>query len=316
MKNKTKTLVVASGLSLAAIYAYNKFVEANSTRKNLLKTENGAFFEWKHGNIFYTKQGNGSPILLIHDTDSRASGAEWSKINKKLAKEHTVYTIDLIGCGRSDKPKIKYTNYLYVQLVTDFMKKVIKEKTDVIATHLSTSFVIMANNLDDSLFGKIILINPVSLKDMEAIPGNKTELMQKLINLPIIGTFLYNLHMNPAKIDIIFRLKYFSRVQLISSKLEDIYYESAHLDKSNGKYLYSSLIANYFNINMVHAVKNIKKPVFIIGSTDKAKNIDIMDKYHILNNNITITHVSNSKLYPQLEIPDKTLSIIKADLSK
>ena len=67
---------------------------------------------------------------------------------------------------------------------------------------------------------------------------------------------------------------------------------------------------------MVHAVKNIKKPVFIIGSTDKAKNIDIMDKYHILNNNITITHVSNSKLYPQLEIPDKTLSIIKADLNK
>ena len=200
--------------------------------------------------------------------------------------------------------------------MTDFVKNVIKEKTDVVATHLSGSFVIMANNLDDSLFGKIILINPVSLKDMEAIPGNKTELMQKIINLPIIGTFLYNLHMNPAKIDIIFRLKYFSRVQLISSKLEDIYYESAHLNKSNGKYLYSSLIANYFNINMVHAVKNIKKPVFIIGSTDKAKNIDIMDKYHILNNNITITHVSNSKLYPQLEIPDKTLSIIKADLNK
>ena len=39
MKNKMKKLVVASGLSLAAIYAYNKFVEANSTRKNLLKTE-------------------------------------------------------------------------------------------------------------------------------------------------------------------------------------------------------------------------------------------------------------------------------------
>ncbi len=316
MKKKTKALVLASGLSIAAMCAYNKFVEANSTRKNLLKTENGTFFDWKHGKIFYTKQGNGSPILLIHDTDSRASGAEWSKINKKLAKNHTVYTIDLIGCGRSDKPKVKYTNYLYVQLITDFVRKVIKEKTDVIATHLSTSFVIMANNLDDGLFNRIIMINPVSLKDMAAVPDNKTELCQTIINLPVIGTFLYNLHMNPAKIDIIFRLKYFSRMQLISTKLEDIYYESAHLDKSNGKYLYSSLIANYFNINMVHAVKNIKKPVFIIGSTDKAKNIDIMDKYHILNNNITITHVSNSKLYPQLEIPDKTLSIIEADLSK
>ena len=84
--------------------------------------------------------------------------------------------------------------------------------------------------------------------------------------------------MNPAKIDIVFRLKYFSRMQLISTKLEDTYYESAHLDKSNGKYLYSSIIANYLNINMVHAVKNIDKPVYIIGSTDKPKNIDVMDK--------------------------------------
>ena len=122
--------------------------------------------------------------------------------------------------------------------------------------------------------------------------------------------------MNTAKIDIVFRLKYFSRMQLISTKLEDTYYESAHLDKSNGKYLYSSIIANYLNINMVHAVKNIDKPVYIIGSTDKPKNIDVMDKYHILNSNIVITHVSNSKLYPQLEIPEKTLSIIKANLEK
>lgn len=316
MKNKTKKLAVASGLTIAAIYAYNKFVETTATRKNLLKTENGTYFEWKHGNIFYTKQGNGSPVLLIHDTDSRSSGAEWSKINKKLAKNHTVYTIDLIGCGRSDKPKIKYTNYLYVQLITDFVKNVIKDKTDVIATNLSTSFVIMANNLDTNLFNKIILINPISLKDMEAIPDKKTQLIQTLINMPVIGTFLYNLHMNPAKIDIVFRLKYFSRMQLISTKLEDTYYESAHLGKSNGKYLYSSIIANYLNMNMVHAVKNIDKPMYIIGSTDKPKNIDVMDKYHILNNNIVITHVSNSKLYPQLEIPEKTLSIIKANLDK
>ena len=81
MKNKTKKLAVVSGLTIAAIYAYNKFVETTATRKNLLKTENGTYFEWKHGNIFYTKQGNGSPVLLIHDTDSRSSGAEWSKIN-------------------------------------------------------------------------------------------------------------------------------------------------------------------------------------------------------------------------------------------
>lgn len=52
------------------------------------------------------KTGTGKPILLIHDTDSGASGEEWAKVAKKLAKNNTVYTIDLLGCGRSDKPSI------------------------------------------------------------------------------------------------------------------------------------------------------------------------------------------------------------------
>ena len=36
---------------------------------------------------FYTKTGTGEPILLIHDTDSGASGEEWAKVAKKACKE-------------------------------------------------------------------------------------------------------------------------------------------------------------------------------------------------------------------------------------
>ena len=32
---------------------------------------------------------------------SASSSVEWHKITKKLAKKYTVYTIDLLGCGRS-----------------------------------------------------------------------------------------------------------------------------------------------------------------------------------------------------------------------
>lgn len=53
---------------------------------------------------------------------------------KKLEKHYTVYTIDLLGCGRSDKPYLTYTNYLYVQLLTDFIHDVIGERPDVVTT--------------------------------------------------------------------------------------------------------------------------------------------------------------------------------------
>ena len=59
------------------------------------------------------KQGHGSPLLLVHDIMPGASGYEWNAVENQLATEHTVYTIDLLGCGRSEKAEITYTNFVF-----------------------------------------------------------------------------------------------------------------------------------------------------------------------------------------------------------
>ena len=120
MKKSTKNLLFLTSAVIAGMHIYNRVVDSNAERKNALKVDNGHYYKWKEGNIFYTKTGTGEPILLIHDTDSGASGEEWAKVAKKLAKNNTVYTIDLLGCGLSEKPNLTYTNYLYVQLLTDY----------------------------------------------------------------------------------------------------------------------------------------------------------------------------------------------------
>lgn len=77
---------------------------------------------------FLYKKGSGSPVLLIHDMLPGACGYEWNRIEEELAMEHTVYTIDLLGCGRSEKPGMTYTNFVYVQVICDFIRNVIGEK--------------------------------------------------------------------------------------------------------------------------------------------------------------------------------------------
>ena len=104
--------------------------------------------------------------------------------------------MDLLGCGLSDKPGLSYTNYMYVQLITAFIKDIIKSKTSVVASNLSSSFVIMANQLDASIIDKMIFINPVSFHSMDAMPDQQSKLKQTIINLPLVGTFIYNLLMN------------------------------------------------------------------------------------------------------------------------
>lgn len=311
MKKHTKFILFTLSASVATIYAYNKFVEDTATKKNLLSDEKGNYYDWKYGSIFYTKTGNGSPILLVHDTNASASTAEWTKLLHRLEKNHTVYCIDLLGCGRSDKPAIEYTNYLYVQMLLSFMKNVIQEKTTVIASNFSASFVIMANHIDSSLFNRIVLINPVSLKQLDKLPDESLKLRKRIIELPFIGTFIYNMMNSADRIDDSFRNKYISRQQLISSTIEDTYYEAAHKNGSNGRYLYSSILGNYVNNSITHALKSMTTPTLIIGSVEMKKYAHVLDDYHKVNTNIDIIRINHGSLYPHMEIPDKIDSIIK-----
>ena len=311
MKKSTKYILAGLGFSIVSIYTYNKFIERTATQNNLLSDKNGKYYGWKYGNIFYTKHGSGSPVLLIHDTDSSASSAEWSKLYSRLAKNHTVYAIDLLGCGRSDKPALEYTNYLYVQMILSFMKDVIQEKTTVISSNISSSFVIMANHMDSELFDKIILINPAALSQLDMIPDKLSKIKKNIIQLPFIGTFIYNIMNNSKYIDEAFRTKYVTKPQLISSSMEDIYYESAHKSGSTGRYLYSSLIGNYVNNSITHAVKSISTPTLIIGSSEMKRYALALDDYHKVNNDIDIIRITNGSLYPHMEIPEKITSLIE-----
>ena len=312
MKNSKKCFLTATAAILIGMHAYNKFVETTATRKKMLSEEKGSFFDWKQGYIYYTKTGAGNPLLLVHDINSASSSEEWSKIIKRLSKNNTVYALDLLGCGRSEKPALKYTNYLYEQLITTFIKNVIKEPADVVATNLSSSVILMANAIDENLFKKIIFINPVSVKEMSKIPDTTGKIKQTIMNMPLVGTFAYNLSMTPLKIDFRFRNKYYGKQDLITTKIEDTYYEAAHYDKSNGRFLQSSLISNYVNINIKNALKNTKKTIYIIESGKNKENVKTLEAYHSINSNIQTINLPGGGLYPQLELPEKTASIIKS----
>ena len=122
MKKKLVQAAVLATITAGAIYSINKCISIFANASATLSNPNGLQYQWRFGNVFYTKQGQGKPILLIHDLTCGSSDLEWKSIVNTYAKDHTVYTLDLLGCGRSDKPAVTYTNYMYVQLITDFIK--------------------------------------------------------------------------------------------------------------------------------------------------------------------------------------------------
>ena len=92
-----------------------------------------------------------------------------------MLKDHyTVYTIDLLGCGRSEKPNLTYTNFLYVQLISDFIKSEIGRRTDVVAVGASSSILTMACAYNPDLFDQSNNLSTLKKKSVPSILINKS----------------------------------------------------------------------------------------------------------------------------------------------
>jgi len=311
MKNKIKNSIIISALSVALMYVVNKFIFSVSVMKDLLKTENGDFYKWRFGDIYYTKQGYGSPLLLIHDLNPLSSSSEWDELVKTLSKTNTVYTIDLLGTGRSSKPNITYTNYIYVQLITDFIKNIIRNRTDVIATGLSSSFTIMACQNNDTLFDKIMFINPEDIIELNKIPSKRSKLLKLLIEAPVIGSTLYNIIYNKKNIEHIYIEKYLFNPFRLQNKHIYTSSEALHLGGGNARYLLSSIAGRYVNFNITQALKNVNNSIFIIGGKETYNIENILDTYVSLNNSIEIAYIENTRYLPQIEAPLELLDYIR-----
>lgn len=314
-KNRFVKSIFLTSATATIIAAINKALFIHATSKKLLIKEEHEIYPWRFGDIFYTKTGEGKPLLLIHDLITASSGYEWNKLVKKLAKSHSVYTIDLLGCGRSQKPNLTYTNFLYVQLLTDFIKSVIGHRTDVIVSGSSCSFVITTCNNNAELFDKIILINPDSILKCGQIPNQYTKIYKFLIDLPVIGTLIYNIANSRRSITEKFLTVNYADPCKIEPEIISFCHEASHLGDSGTKALYSSIKGNYTKLNLSHALKKIDNSIFIIGG-EYEKNIEnTITEYINLNPAIESEIIENSAHLPHLELPEKIIKIMEDFLS-
>lgn len=306
-KNKLVSAAVLSTITVGTIYAINKSISIFANAQATLSNPNGQKYEWRFGNVFYTKQGDGKPILLIHDLTCGSSDLEWKSIVNSYSKNHTVYTIDLLGCGRSDKPAVTYTNYMYVQLITDFIKNIIGHRTDVVVTGNSSSIVLMACYNDNTLFNKIMLINPSHIESVSSGKIN-TKLSKLLLEMPLIGTLIFNICNTRQKYRTTFQTKYFYNPFAVKSSSVKNYYDASHFGTNTSKYLFASIAANYTGINTSRAIKDINNSIYILAGEFDDNMREICADYQELNPSIEVSVINKTKHLPQLENPNSVLN--------
>jgi len=308
-KNKLITATLLSASAITTIAAINKYIKLSAVSKNVLASPSSNCYHWRFGDIYYTKCGNGRPLLLIHDLHAASCGYQWNQIIPALSNHYTVYTIDLLGCGRSEKPYLTYTNYLYVQLISDFIKSEIGHRTDVIASGNSGCFVLMACNNSPELFNRLMLVNPDSVSSCSHMPGRYSKLYKGFLDFPVIGTLIYHIAYSKKSLLESFKNDYFYNPHAVKESYITAYYEAAHLGYSP-KSVYASVHCSYTNCNIVNALKKIDNSIYLIGGACLPQEKELLEEYTNYNPAIEYALIPDVKLLPQMEKPVQLLTMI------
>lgn len=300
-----KKYLQATAAAVAGLYIFNKVVDTKAKNHARIQNIKGEYYDWTHGKIFYrTKGKKGSPLILVHNLDNRFSSYEWDNIEHHLADEHRLYILDLPGCGRSDKPKFIYTSYLYVTMLKDFIKDVVKEPSDVVASLDSSAFCVLANSLHRDLIKNLILINPPALPK----GGIETDILRstfmKLLFLPVVGSSVYN----------IINIPIIKSFDIGGLTMADNAYVSAHLQESNGRFLLGSNINKLTEANFKNQLLEADNITIMLSDKSESckKN---MATYKELLAKINLCKLESHSKYPHHEVPTHVAGRIKKILS-
>lgn len=305
---KFKNFVSFFSASLLGLHLINKYTAKQAKSLHKFNIYRDSTFKWQYGNIFYTKKGTGKPILLIHDLTAGSSSYEWKDIIDYYAKTNTVYAIDLLGCGSSDKPNFNHTNFLFTKLIRDFINELIKEPCTIITSGNSSSIALMTNFSDENIINKIIMINPSHSDSCKYVPANQQKAF--LFSLPVIGTFFANHYNTRESYEALFYTKYYKNPYNINPEDIDAYYSSYHTGIHCSKAIYSSICNGYTNVDVSKALENMNVPLCIICGDSIDNPDDVIESYLIYQHSLMSEIIKDTKYLPHLECPEAVIRVL------
>lgn len=272
---------LAGGAALGSAAAFNALVGRSADPlENLLGGEEG-WFSWRGRRVAYTrhdasKAAPGSyPLLLVHGIYAGAWSFEWRSNVEWFAKTHTTYVIDLLGFGRSDRPDIRYSGRLFLNLLSDFARAVVGGPCILVATSLSAAYAAVLGARDPSRFPALVLTEPTGLTRLTGGAGAGGDIARLLIDSPVLGTAMFNgLVSRPSLRYYLERV--YANNDLVTDKLIDVYHQSAH--QPGARFAPAAFLAQQLNIDIRGAMRRLRQPVLLTWG-EQALELPVEDAF-------------------------------------
>ena len=226
-------------------------------------------YAWKLGEIAFQSLGEGPPLLLLHSFGPGHDSEEWRPVAEQLAAEYRVYAVDLLGWGRSEKPRLHYDDELYIQLLVDFVDDVVRERVVPVAAGLAAAYAVqMAVDQPEAIRGLALSV-PSGVHIYGDEPDLKDALVHRLLGLPILGTSALNLYTSHTAIGRYLKRDVFAAPDRVDAARVERHYHSSHQPGSHRPL--AAYLSGYLNHRVEEALGRLDCPIWI-GWGRQAKN--------------------------------------------
>ena len=316
-----KAGVLLTGVALLATALANAAIAWNTP---LLGARlNGGFnrVPLRHGDAAYFVSGSGSPVLLLHAPRMGNSSSEWEENFTELARHHTVYALDFLGWGLSDKPRHILRPSDYAEQISHFIEDVIGEPCAIIASGQACNFALLASQKSSALISKLVLVCPDSrdewssqateasdvqnaiLEDSDERPERRNPVF-RVLSFPIIGEALSNYLTSRAQLEIFAQGNlFFDKSRATSSFLSRMHI-AAHQPSSHNALAAqtSGLLATDWR----EAWSTLDAPALLIwGRYAPAPGVETSPEWLAINPRARLEVFDNAMLLPHAEYSDQ-----------
>ncbi len=258
--NRSMRRLFLAGAVVAVPAAINAVIAAHAASMEQQLPGEIGYYDWVHGRVAYYRLGQGPPLLLVHNPHAGGSAWEWRKVFPELANRYTVYALDLLGFGLSDKPNIAYSGVIYADLVHDFLEDVVHEPAIGIGSALGASYLVNVAVRRPERMARLVLANPLGTTMTESPIIERAA--WEILHTPVLGETIYNAMTARAQLERELRQHMYFDPAMVTRDVVRTVNAFAHLPGS--RFAASAFITGRLDLPIRLAFAALTQPVLLV----------------------------------------------------
>jgi len=239
-------------------------------------------FRWRGRTLAYSVAGEGEPLLLVHGVYAGASSLEFRENFEELSGGFRVYALDLLGCGLSEKPRLRYGPEDVASQVEDFVREEIGVGAHLVASSLTAALVVPAAVRRPKLFKKLVLVCPTGYGTLDRPSGLLGDAVLGLFEVPILGDTLYHALVSRADIRYYLEKMAYHDPALVTDAVVEDYHRAGH--GPGASHFPASFVAGKLNLGVADLWPRVPHKSLLCWGQE-AKTVPLSDLNSFAQNN-------------------------------